>query len=92
MKIQYFHSSSLIVSVFALLVLGPVAHANEASHLDAQMRTIPSVVQLESQFNTQLTTRDELYGQPRATSYYDDLVDHYEQDQLMRDVIAENLR
>jgi hypothetical protein len=26
---------------------------------------------------------------PHATSYYDDLVDHYEQEQLMRDVIAQ---
>jgi hypothetical protein len=92
MKIQYSWCSRLMILVLALVVIGPVVHANEASHLDAQMRVIPSVEQLEAQFNTQLTTRSETYGQPKATSYYDDLVDHYEQDQLMRDVIAENLR
>ena len=29
---------------------------------------------------------------PHATCYYDDLEDHYEHDQMMRDTIAEGLR
>ena len=76
----------LTILVVTLLLNGPSAHADFSV-----LYTVPEVYQLEAQFESQLTTRDETYGQPRATSYYDDLVDHYEQDQLMRDVIAQGI-
>jgi len=52
---------------------------------------VPSVQQLESQFETQLNTRTEPYGQPKATSYYDDLVDHYAQTLIMSDMIDKSI-
>jgi len=92
MKKQYFWLSSLTIFVAALLVLGPHAYADDTSHFNAQIQAVPSVDQLESQFESQLTTRQETYGRPKATSYYDDLVDHYEQDQIMSDFIDKGIR
>jgi hypothetical protein len=73
-----------------LVLLSSHAYADDASP-NVPAQGIPSVAQLEAQFQFQLTTRQEPYGQPKATSYYDDLEDHYEQVQLMRDVVAQDI-
>ena len=84
----------LIIVVFALLVISPGVYADDAGQAkdQAQAQAIPSVEQLEAQFEHQLTTRDEKYGQPRASCYYGALEDHYAQDQLRSDEIGEGIR
>lgn len=91
MKKAYIRFSSLIILAIALLVNGSRVYAYDTSRYVSQIQPEPSVEQLESQFHAQLTTRQEPYGQPKATSYYDDLDDHCEQGQLMRDVIDEGI-
>jgi hypothetical protein len=79
MKIQHFRFGTLVVFVVALMIISTNTYADVTVQLE------------DSLFQAQLTARLELYGQPKATSYYDDLVDHYEQDQLRRDVIDEGI-
>ena len=89
MKIQYLLLSSLAILVLAALNLGSRAYADDTS--GTQIQAVPSVYQLEAQFESQLSTRQEPYGRPEATCYYDDLEDHYEQVQLVRDDIDQGL-
>lgn len=73
--------------VIALLLIGPLAYADGMSQPNDRPQAVPSVEQLEAQFEFDLNTRQEPYGQPKATSYYDDMADHVEQTLLMGDMI-----
>lgn len=92
MRKMYFWLLSLTFVASTLLGTGSCAYAEGSSQVNGQIQGTPSVRQLEAQFEFQLTARQEPWGQPKATSYYDDLVDHYEQVQMMRDVIDEGIR
>jgi len=83
MKKQYFWLSSLIIFVAALLVFGSHAYADDTSQLNQQIQDVRAHrVQMEAQLGLDPQATDTY---PHATSYYDDLADHYEQDQLIRD-------
>ncbi len=89
MKQHYLLLSSLAIFVAALLVLGSHAYADDTSQFNDQIQVIHAHrAQMESQLGLD-PQADAWY--PHATSYYDDLVDHYEHDQLMRDVIDEGI-
>ena len=73
------------------ILLGLMLNA-VSGYADDSIHFVPSVAQVEASFEFQLNTRFEPYGQPKATSYYDDKVIHYEMDQLKRDTIDEGIR
>lgn len=85
MKIQYLWLGGLTALVFAILVLGPQAYADDVSPL------IQSIRAHRAQMEAQLGIDPKLDTYPRPTCYYDDLVDHYETVQLVRDDIDRGL-
>ncbi len=90
MKQHYLLLSSLAIFVAALLVLGSHAYADDTGQFNDQIQVIHAHrAQMESQLG--LDPQADTYTYPHATSYYDDLVDHYEHDQLTRDVIDKGL-
>jgi len=82
---KYIWLFGLTILVLAAVNFGSQAYADDTN--GTQTQAVPSVHQIEAQFEYQLSTRQEPYGQPKATSNYDDLEDHYEQVQLVRDDI-----
>ena len=85
MKTHYFGRSCLTVFVVTLLVLGSKVYADDVNPL------IQGVRAHRAQIESQLGIDPTLDTYPRATSYYDDLEDHYEHAQLVRDDIDQGL-
>ena len=67
-----------------MLVLGSFAHADDAKQFDVMIQNIHAH---RAQMEAQLGLDPDWYRLPRATSYYDDKVAHYELAQLMSDQI-----
>ena len=80
MKKLYLFGLTVLGAV--LLVLGSRAYAYDIS---------PLVQAHRAQVELQLGIDPRLDTYPRATSYYDDLEDHYEHAQLVRDDIDQGL-
>jgi hypothetical protein len=88
MKKQYFWLNGLAIFAVTVLLVGPKAYADD----DLQFsKSIQGVDIHRAQIESQLSIDPNLDTYPHATSYYDDLEDHYEQDQLMRDVIDQGI-
>jgi hypothetical protein len=86
---QYLLFRSLTIFVAALLVLGSYAYADTTSQFNHMIKSIHAHrVQMELKLG--LSPQWNTY--PHATSYYDDLGDHYEQVLLMSDFIDKGIR
>ena len=87
MQKRYARFSGLPIFVLAVILLGSKAHADDTSSFNDFIQSLHTHrAAMELKFGVGYSSY------PHATCYYDDLVDHYEQDQLMRDVIAEGIR
>jgi len=89
MKKHYSLFACLAISAVALLFIGPRAHAGDDGPFNAQIQLVHFQ---RSMVENQLAISQQFDIYPHATSYYDDLEDHYEHDQLMRDVLEEGIR
>ncbi len=85
---QYICLGSVSIFVVILLFIGSGAYADDTSSFNDQIKALHAD---RAQVGAQLGIDPNVDNYPHATSYYDDLVDHYEQDQLMRDVIAQGI-
>jgi hypothetical protein len=84
MNKHYLGLASLTIVAAALLISGPHAYADDANQFNQAVQTVRAD---RAQLESQLGIDPQLDTYPRATSYYDDLEDHYEQGQLVRDDI-----
>jgi hypothetical protein len=89
MKKHYSLLGSLTILVVALLVLGSHAYADDTSKFNHQIQVIQAH---RAQVELKMGLDPQWVRLPHATSYYDDLADHYEQEQLMFDKIDEGIR
>ena len=73
-----------ICLVIAVLCMGSYAHAYNMSQYYSEMKALDvKKAQMEAKLGLSL----QVDSYQHATSYYDDWVDHYEQGQMMLDVI-----
>lgn len=86
---QYSMLCSLTILVVALLVLNFPAYADDTSQFNLMIQDMHAH---RAQVEAQLGLDPQWYRLPRATSYYDDKVAHYELVQLMSDEIDKGIR
>ncbi len=84
---QYGLLSRLAIFLIASLLIGARAYADDTSQFYDQIKAL----QTDSNQVASLMGIEFVDTYQHASSYYDDLVDHYEHDQLMRDTISEGL-
>jgi len=75
--------------VMGLLFMASFSYANEPLAFYGQFQYLHIS---RSQIEMKLAISQEFDTYPHATCYYDDLEDHYEQDQMMRDSIDDAIR
>jgi hypothetical protein len=89
MKRHYSLMSSFAILAVLALVIGPRAYAQDAGQFD---QLIQETHNHRAQIAAQLGLNLQADTFQHATSYYDDLVDHYEQVLIMSDFIDKGIR
>ena len=86
MKKYFSRYSMLSVLVVGLIFFGSRAYADDASQFTKLIKDVTvHRALLESELGLDPNAN---HYYPHATCYYDDLVDHYEQDELVRDSLG----
>ena len=89
MKAQFLKVVFGVILVFGVLMANANAYVDEAIKFNSQMMVYH--VQ-RAKIEAQLSIDPSKDPYPHATSYYDDLVDHYEQSFLLADEIDRGIR
>jgi len=82
------HSILCYLVILVVLLLGSTVYADETSQFNPMIQQMHAH---RAQVEAQLGLDPQYYRLPRATSYYDDLVDHYEQVLIMSDFIDKGI-
>jgi hypothetical protein len=89
MKKRYLLISSFVVLLVTVLFIGPQAYADDAGQFNQMIQELHNH---RAQVEMQLGLDPQAYIVPHASSYYDDLADHYEQVLIMSDFIDKGIR
>ena len=88
MKRQYSWLGTLMMVVITVVFLSSHAKADDSSQFDQMIEDLHSD---RARIEAQLGIDPNKDTFPHATCYYDDLEDHYEHDQMMREEIDKGI-
>jgi hypothetical protein len=89
MKIQYLFLRCLTIFMIVAVLTGPRVYADDTRQFNRQIKSLHTD-RHKMELRLHIDQAKDTY--PRATSYYDDLVDHYEQTLIMSDFIDKGIR